>query len=193
MACQQALSLLLQSHFSGVFWKGTVTAPALSSSCSPGRALVGVPAGPRPPCQAPKRHLDDLQRSKTTLQPQMMNEIARALPLTRSQRCRPLPPLPPATLVNPAVLRLNPLGSQLLGLVPRLSPFLSPCSWACAVGCPHLSGGPGPARTRSSETPPSWGDGPVTGQFLSPNHLMMRDRSSPTDICAPPPIVQVGN
>lgn len=60
-------------------------------------------------------------------------------------------------------------------------------------GIPHLSGGPGPARTQSSETPPSWGDGPIAGQFLSPNDIKMRDRGSPTDICVPPPIVQVGN
>ena len=45
----------------------------------------------------------------------------------------------------PAILRLNALGSQLyawfLHLVPQLSSLLSPCSWACAEGGSHLSGG----------------------------------------------------
>lgn len=40
--------------------EGTVTAPAPLSFYPQGRALVGVLAGRRPPCQVPKLHPDDL-------------------------------------------------------------------------------------------------------------------------------------
>lgn len=32
-------------------------------------------------------------------------------------------------------------------------------------------GGPGSASTQASETPPPWGDGPIPGQFLSPDRI----------------------
>lgn len=40
-------------------------------------------------------------------------------------------------------------------------------------------GGPGSARTQASETPPPWGDGPIPGQFLSPDRIMEERQEVP--------------
>ena len=62
-----------------------------------------------------------------------------------------------------------------LRLLPQLASLLSPCPGACAEGGSHLwwgGAGPGSARTQGSEMPPLWGDGPIPGQFLSPDRIM---------------------
>lgn len=69
-------------------------------------------------------------------------------------------------------------------LLPRAQPFSDWMPWAlssqlsCLPAPGHVLrealtclGGPGSARTQASETPPPWGDGPIPGQFLSPDRI----------------------